>query len=104
MEAKCYAENHSVGVKEMSRLILRIRHRQFGVLVTTSFVHEQVYGEVLEDGHPILIVSATDIARVLRINGITLTQIDEWFIGLDESYDHNFQRRMLDYSDRINNK
>ena len=32
MEAKCYSENHSVGVREMSRLISRIRYRQFGVV------------------------------------------------------------------------
>ena len=102
MEAKCYAKNHSVGVKEMSRLISRIRYRQFGVLVTTSFVHEQAYKEVMEDGHPILIVSATDIARVLRTSAITLTQIDEWFISLDESDNRRFQRRMTEYSDRIN--
>lgn len=38
MEAKCYAENHSTGVKEMSRLISRIRYQQFGVLITTSYV------------------------------------------------------------------
>ncbi len=66
MEAKCYAENHSVGVREMSRLISRIRYRQFGVLITTSYVHEQAYKEIMEDGHPILVVSATDIAGILR--------------------------------------
>lgn len=102
MEAKCYAKNHSVGVKEMSRLISRIRYRQFGVLVTTSFVHEQAYKEVMEDGHPILIVSASDIARVLRTNAITSARMDEWFLSLDESDNRRFQRRMTEYSDRIN--
>ncbi|MCP1762460.1 O-acetyl-ADP-ribose deacetylase (regulator of RNase III) [Bradyrhizobium japonicum] len=36
LEAKCYGSGNSVGVREMSRLISRLRHRQFGVLVTTS--------------------------------------------------------------------
>src|SRR5690606_13443743 len=34
LEAKCYGLGNSVGVREMSRLISRLRHRQFGVLVT----------------------------------------------------------------------
>ena len=38
LEAKCYSATNSVGVREMSRLISRLRHRQFGVLVTTSWV------------------------------------------------------------------
>jgi hypothetical protein len=38
LEAKCYAPENGVGVKELSRLISRLRHRQFGILVTTSFL------------------------------------------------------------------
>lgn len=41
-----------LGVKEVSRLISRIRHRQFGVLVTTSIVARQAHQEVREDRHP----------------------------------------------------
>jgi hypothetical protein len=37
-EAKCYAPANSVGVRETSRLISRLRHRQFGVLITTSYL------------------------------------------------------------------
>ena len=87
MEAKCYSENHSVGVKEMSRLISRIRYRQFGVLITTSFVHEQAYKEVVEDGHPILIISAGDIANVLRKNAITSNNINLWLNSVDMADD-----------------
>lgn len=83
LEAKCYGVNHSVGVKEMSRLISRIRYRQFGIMVTTSYVHEQAYREVAYDQHPIMIVSATDIAATLRHNAITSANIDEWFFKLD---------------------
>ena len=43
LEAKCYAPGHGVGVRETSRLISRLRHRQFGVLVTTSHLDGQAY-------------------------------------------------------------
>ena len=58
LEAKCYASDNCVGIKETSRLISRLRHRQFGVLVTTSYVNSQAYKELKEDLHPVLIVSA----------------------------------------------
>ncbi|TPI09913.1 restriction endonuclease, partial [Mesorhizobium sp. B4-1-3] len=69
LEAKCYGPNNSVGVREMSRLISRLRHRQFGVLVTTSHLDQQAYREITEDQHPILVVAARDIVRILRANG-----------------------------------
>jgi len=91
LEAKCYSPTNSVGVREMSRLISRIRYRQFGVMLTTSYVHKQAYEEVLEDGHPILIVSASDIAQILRHNSIMSSDIDEWLASLDQA-DSRFQR------------
>ena len=69
LEARCYSPSNSVGVREMSRLISRLRHRQFGILVTTSFVDAQAYREIKEDGHPIVIVAASYIVELLRING-----------------------------------
>ena len=69
LEAKCYALDHCVGVKAMSRLISRLRHRQFGILVTTSYVDLQTYQEIKEDQHPIIVISARDIAELLRKNG-----------------------------------
>lgn len=66
LEAKCYGLNSSVGVKEMSRLISRLRHRQFGILVTTSFVGQQVYKEIRDDEHPIVVISAIDIVNILK--------------------------------------
>ncbi|MEO8538123.1 MAG: restriction endonuclease [bacterium] len=71
LEAKCYAPGNSVGVREMSRLISRLRHRQFGVLVTTSFVDRQAYEEVRDDGHPVVVVAARDIVGILREHGIS---------------------------------
>lgn len=85
LEAKCYAKNNSVGVREMSRLISRIRYRQFGVLVTTSYVHSQAYQEVIEDGHPILIITASDIGGILRKNGIYSRNVGDWLDSLPDS-------------------
>ena len=69
LEAKCYAPSNPVGVREMSRLISRLRHRQFGILVTTSYVDLQTYREIREDAHPIVVVSGRDIVELLRQNG-----------------------------------
>ncbi|MBF0886826.1 restriction endonuclease [Gluconobacter sphaericus] len=79
LEAKCYAASHAVGVREMSRLISRLRHRQFGILVTTSCVDEQAYKEIKEDEHPILVISAGDIVRLLKDTGYgTPTAVRSW--------------------------
>lgn len=69
LEAKCYALTNAVGVRDMSRLISRLRHRQFGVLVTTSCVDLQAYKEIKEDQHPIVVIAAIDIVELLRRNG-----------------------------------
>lgn len=71
LEAKCYGPSNSVGVKELARLISRLRHRQFGVLVTTSWVSVQVYKEIREDEHPIVIIAENDIASILKSAGIS---------------------------------
>ena len=69
LEAKCYDSSTGVGVGDMSRLISRLRHRQFGILVTTSYVNIQAYREIKEDQHPIVVLAATDIAELLRSKG-----------------------------------
>ncbi len=104
LEAKCYSENVSVGVRQMSRLISRIRYRQFGVMLTTSFVDKQAYQEVIEDGHPVLIISASDIAYILRSNSITSENISEWLVSLDETDSTRMARRAQAYNKLINRK
>ena len=104
LEAKCYSENVSVGVRQMSRLISRIRYRQFGVMLTTSFVDKQAYQEVIEDGHPILIISASDIAYILRSNSITSENISEWLVSIDETDSNRMAKRVQTYSKLINRK
>jgi hypothetical protein len=69
LEAKCYSLPNSVGVREVSRLISRLRHRQFGILVTTTWVDLQAYKEIKEDQHPIVVISATDIVGLVRRSG-----------------------------------
>lgn len=75
LEAKCYqpgldgGATHTIGVREVSRLISRLRHRQFGVLVTTSAIARQAYEEVREDRHPIIFISGKDLAEILITNG-----------------------------------
>ena len=69
LEAKCYNISTGVGVRDMSRLISRLRHRQFGILVTTSFVNPQAYREIKEDKHPVIVISGKDIVTLLRNDG-----------------------------------
>jgi Restriction endonuclease AspBHI N-terminal/Restriction endonuclease len=79
IEAKCYALTNAVGVREVSRLISRLRHRQFGILVTTSYLDAQAYREIKEDQHPIIVLAAVDIVEVLRANGRAgINSIREW--------------------------
>ena len=84
LEAKCYSPDNAVGVRQMSRLISRIRYRQFGIMVTTSYVEKQAYEEVIEDQHPILIVTASDIAGILRRNSITSGNITDWLTTIKD--------------------
>ena len=79
LEAKRYKVDNAVGVKETSRLISRIKHRQFGYFVTTSYVGDQAYKEIIEDEHPIIIVSGKDIVEVLLNAGISnLKMLNAW--------------------------
>lgn len=79
LEAKCYSPDNGVGVREVSRLISRIRHRNFGVLVSTSYFNRQVQSEVQEDGHPIALVCGRDIVEALRQHGRTsVPAVRDW--------------------------
>ncbi|MEU8227670.1 restriction endonuclease [Kribbella sp. NPDC048915] len=69
LEAKCYSADNSVGVRDVARLISRIRHREFGVFVTTSHFAPQAYTEVRADGHPIAMICGQDIVDALKAHG-----------------------------------
>lgn len=78
LEAKCYG-TRAVGVRDVSRLISRLRHRQFGVLVTTTCLDRQAYKEIKEDGHPIVVIAAADIVELFRRNGRgTAALVGKW--------------------------
>jgi hypothetical protein len=78
LEAKCYAGGSGVGVEAISRLISRLRHRQFGILVTTSYLHDQAYKEVVHDGHPVVIIAAKDIAEKLNARFGSVDAVHNW--------------------------
>lgn len=71
LEAKLYARTNGVHVEDLARLISRLRYREFGVLVTTSYVGRQAYQELREDRHPVVVICGADIVRVLRARGFT---------------------------------
>lgn len=76
LEAKCYAATNGVGVREISRLISRLRARQFGILVTTSYLADQAYQEIREDGHPIVVIRGNDIVEISsRVGFRTPTEV-----------------------------
>lgn len=84
LEAKCYKPGNAVGVREVARLVSRLRYRQFGVLVTTSHLHEQAYREIRDDGHPVVVLAGADLARILKDAGLGSSQaLEAW---LDQKY------------------
>ena len=81
LEAKCYAAENGVGVRELS-LISRLRHRQFGILVTTSFLGHQAYQELRSDRHPVVVIAGVDIAAIMVKAGLgTPEAVREWLIA-----------------------
>ena len=79
MEAKRYGVDNSVGVKETSRLISRLKNRQFGIFVTTSYIGDQAYKEIIEDQHPVIVLSGADIVDILVNAGINSEELlNEW--------------------------
>ncbi|MEJ7647735.1 MAG: restriction endonuclease [Nakamurella sp.] len=96
LEAKCYQRSSGVGVRDVSRLISRLRARQFGILVTTSYLNQQAYTEVREDKHPIIVISGKDIVEILSSVGHrTLAEVTAYLqsnhpVGAPTSVDLSF--------------
>jgi hypothetical protein len=79
LEAKCFDIRNGVGVKATSRLISRLRFRQFGIFVTTSFLDHRAYEEIRLDGHPVVVMSGSDIVTLLTQRGLTSTDaVQAW--------------------------
>lgn len=66
LEAKCLQPGGAgVSVRMVSRLISRLKHRDFGVLVTTAHIGSQPYQEVRDDMHPVVFLTGADIIEAL---------------------------------------
>ena len=63
-----------------SRLISRLKYREFGVFVTTSFISKQAYEEIIEDNHPIIFITGKDIVDILIKSGINSEKNLEYFL------------------------
>ena len=85
LQAKCYAQDNSVGVKDTSRLISRIKNRQFGIMMTTSYVVKQAYEEILDDGHPIVIISGKNIIDFIN-NELEINTVEDLKNYLSKNY------------------
>lgn len=70
LEAKLSKPGGSgAGVKQTSRLISRLRHREFGVFVTTNHVARQAYEELRLDQQPVVVIAGNDIVALLKKHG-----------------------------------
>lgn len=69
LSLRCFGEAKKwiagIGVKPVARLVSRIKHREFGIFITTSFFNTQVQQELIDDRHPVLLLSGGDIARLI---------------------------------------
>ncbi|MBA4013267.1 MAG: hypothetical protein C0481_15485 [Phenylobacterium sp.] len=65
LEAKCYRKASGLGVDAISWLISGLRHRQFGVLVTTSYLGDQAHRAIVEDKYAIVVWARGDLAKLL---------------------------------------
>lgn len=85
LQAKCYKDNHGVSVSDTSRLISRIKNRQFGIMMTTSYVNDQAYQELLDDGHPIVLITGRNIADYI-FNELEIRNTKDLSVWLNKRY------------------
>ena len=83
VQAKCYSSRNPVVVSDTARLISRLKKRQFGILVTTSYIAKQAYQEILDDGHPVVIINGKDIIEYIfnELEIRTLEKLQEWLLS-----------------------
>lgn len=82
VEAKFWRPTADVGVEPMARLISRLKHRDIGVFVTTSCFNTQVQEELIEDSHPVILISGGDIARLLIAHELNVPEKLEAWLAL----------------------
>lgn len=90
LEAKCLEPSRAgVNVRMVSRLISRIKHREFGILVTTAHMGIQPYQEIREDGHPIVVFAGRDIVDQLKRRGYSTREALRKFLELEFPVESN---------------
>jgi Restriction endonuclease AspBHI N-terminal/Restriction endonuclease len=100
LEAKCYnPDGGGLGVKMVSRLISRIKHREFGVFVTTAYVGDQPYKEVREDGHPIVFLVGRDLVEILKKMGLSTPATLATYLNTE--YPHESEPPVVDIVQEI---
>ena len=77
-EAKRWGKGNAVGVAELARLIARLRHKDFGVFVTTSTFNDQAQKELIADGHHVILIAGGDIAKILIGHQMVDHALDRW--------------------------
>lgn len=85
MQAKCYGRKNAVGVADIARLVSRIKNRQFGILVTTSYIADQAFNEVREDGHPIVFITGKNIVEYI-FNELEIRTVHSLLLWLNQNY------------------
>lgn len=84
LQAKCYNyETTSIGVKDTARLISRIKDRQFGILITTSYIAKQAYEEILNDRHPVVFINGKNIVDYVfyELEIKDIESLEKWLIS-----------------------
>lgn len=83
IEAKKWKLESSIGVKPLMRLISRLKHRDIGVFVTTSFFDQQIQKELIEDGHPVMLISGGDISKlIIKADLADEKALEAWVTGI----------------------
>ncbi|MFD6445073.1 restriction endonuclease [Promicromonospora sp. NPDC060204] len=102
LEAKCYGLDTGVGVKMISRLISRLKHREFGVFVTTSFISPQAYTEIREDQHPVVFITGRDIVESMKRRSLMRPEALEAFLSAEYPVERSVVEAAL--KDRLTSK
>jgi Restriction endonuclease len=86
-EAKRWDPDAAMGVRPMMRLISRLKHRDFGIFVTTSYFEDQVQKELIADGHPVVLIAGGDIAKILNSNDKEGEALELWLQSIRNQED-----------------
>lgn len=83
METKLFPLNKAVKLKDLAQLILKLQGKQFGIMLTTSFVEPEAYKQIISSKYPILILTGRDIVDILKRTGLTTkVKMKKWLNSL----------------------